>query len=125
MKTIDRIPDTELEIMLALWHAARPLTVNEITKSLIPPRTAATVHVLLARLEERGFVSCDKSGYKHLFSPTVSEHDYRRGEEKKLMHRFFGGSAKTMIASLLDTSGLSDNELEELSALLKQKKEGK
>ncbi len=124
MKTIDRIPEAELEIMLVLWHADGPITVGEITKRLSGTKTwkTATVHVLLGRLEERGFVSCDKREYKHLFTPVISEKEYRRGEENNLMCRFFGGSPKKMIASLLDTTGLSDMDLEELAALLKQKK---
>lgn len=121
---IERIPDAELEVMLVLWHSHSPLTVGEITNTLTESRPwkSGTVHVLLARLEERGFVACDKSEYKHRFSPIVSEEDYRKGEEKTLMHRFFGGSAKRMIASLLDADGLSDKDLEELTALLKRKK---
>ncbi|MBQ7299273.1 MAG: BlaI/MecI/CopY family transcriptional regulator [Clostridia bacterium] len=121
---IERIPDAELEVMLVLWHSSSPLTVGEITNTLTESRPwkSGTVHVLLARLEERGFVACDKSEYKHRFSPIVSEEDYRKGEEKTLMHRFFGGSAKRMIASLLDADGLSDKDLEELTALLKRKK---
>ena len=121
---IERIPDAELEVMLVLWHSSSPLTVGEITNTLTESRPwkSGTVHVLLARLEERGFVACDKSEYKHRFSPIVSEEDYRKGEEKTLMHRFFGGSAKRMIASLLDADGLSDKDLEELTTLLKRKK---
>ena len=121
---IERIPDAELEVMLVLWHSTSPLTVGEITNTLTESRPwkSGTVHVLLARLEERGFVACDKSEYKHRFTPIVSEEDYRKGEEKTLMHRFFGGSAKRMIASLLDADGLSDKDLEELTALLKRKK---
>ena len=121
---IERIPDAELEVMLVLWHSSSPLSVGEITNTLTESRPwkSGTVHVLLARLEERGFVACDKSEYKHRFSPIVSEEDYRKGEEKTLMHRFFGGSAKRMIASLLDADGLSDKDLEELTALLKRKK---
>ena len=122
----ERIPDAELEVMLVLWHADTPLTAGEITKRLTQfrPWKTATVHVLLARLEERGFVACDKSEYKHRFSPLIPEEAYRRGEETTLMHRFFGGSAKKMIASLLDADGLSEGDLEELSALLKRKKGG-
>ena len=121
---IERIPDAELQVMLVLWHSSSPLTVGEITNTLTESRPwkSGTVHVLLARLEERGFVACDKSEYKHRFTPIVSEEDYRKGEEKTLMHRFFGGSAKRMIASLLDADGLSDKDLEELTALLKRKK---
>ena len=84
---IERIPDAELEVMLVLWHSSSPLTVGEITNTLTESRPwkSGTVHVLLARLEERGFVACDKSEYKHRFSPIVSEEDYRKGEEKTLI----------------------------------------
>lgn len=127
MKNIEKLPEAELEIMLTLWHSDKPLTVGEITKLLSESRAwkTATVHVLMERLSERGFVSCDKSGYKHLFSPIITEADYRRGEENTLMQRFFDGSAKKMIASLLNTDGLSEDDIEELSALLQKKKGGK
>ena len=121
---IERIPDAELEVMLVLWHSSSPLTVGEITNTLTESRPwkSGTVHVLLARLEERGFVACDKSEYKHRFSPIISEKVYRKGEESTMLNRFFGGSAQKMIASLLDTDGLSDKDLEEISALVKRKK---
>ena len=127
MKTIERLPESELEVMLTLWHNPAPLTVAEITKLLADAHNwkTATVHVLLERLGEKGFVSCDKSGYKHLFSPAITEEEYRRGEERTMMKRFFGGSAKNMIASLLNADGLTDDDLEELSAMLKQRKGGK
>jgi predicted transcriptional regulator len=127
MKTIERLPEAELEVMLTLWHNTPPLTVSEITKLLAEAHSwkTATVHVLLERLGERGFVTCDKSGFKHLFFPRITEEEYRRGEEKNLIKRFFGGSAKNMIASLLNADGLTDEDLEELSAMLKQRKGGK
>ena len=127
MKTIERLPESELEIMLTLWHTKEPMTAGEITKKLADTHgwKASTVHVLLERLNERGFVSCDKSGYKHLFMPRIKESEYRKGEEHTMMHRFFGGSAKNMIASLLNADGLSDEDLEELSAMLKKKSGGK
>ena len=127
MKTIERLPEAELEVMLTLWHNTPPLTVSEITKLLAESHSwkTATVHVLLERLGERGFVACDKSGFKHLFTPIITEEEYRRGEEKTFLKRFFGGSAKNMIASLLNADGLTDEDLEELSAMLKQRKGGK
>lgn len=127
MKKIERLPESELEIMLTLWHNKTPLTVGEITKILADAHgwKTATVHVLLDRLGEKGFVSCDKSGFKHLFDPLITEEEYRRGEEKTMMKRFFGGSAKNMIASLLNADSLTDDDLEELSAMLQERKGGK
>ncbi len=127
MNKIERLPESELEVMLTLWHENKPMTAGEITKKLADSHgwKAGTVHVLLERLGERGFVSCDKSGYKHLFSPVVSESEYLKGEAHTLLNRFFGGSAKNMIASLINADGLSDEDIEELSAMLKKRTGGK
>ena len=52
MKTIERLPESELEVMLTLWHNETPLTVGEITKLLADAHNwkTATVHVLMDRL---------------------------------------------------------------------------
>jgi len=127
MNKIERLPESELEVMLVLWHEGEPMTAGEITKKLSESHgwKSGTVHVLLERLGERGFVSCDKSGYKHLVSPVVTESKYRKGDEHTMLQRFFGGSRKNMIASLLNADGLSDDDIEELSAMLKKRKGGK
>lgn len=127
MKNIERIPEAELDIMMVLWHSDRALTVGEITKTLAEARNwkTATVHALIDRLEERGYISRDNSGYKHLFSPIVTEEDYRRKEEHNILRRFFGGSAKNMMVSLLNADKLSEEDIEELSDMLRKKKESK
>ena len=127
MKNWERLPEAELDVMLTLWRERKPMTVGEIVKRLSGVRTwkSATVHVLLDRLGERGFVQTDKSGYAHLYSAAVTEEEYRRGEERSHLQRFFGGSAKNMIASMLNADSLSDEDLDELSALLHEKRGGR
>ncbi len=127
MKKIERIPESELEIMMVLWRNPSPMIASEIAKELADTRgwKNATIHVLLNRLVERGFVSCDRSGYRHPFTPIITKEEYRRGEASVMMKRFFGGSAKNMIAALLNTDGLSDDDLDELSDILKRRKGGK
>ena len=126
MNQWERLPEAELDVMLTLWRAKEPLSVGEIVRCLSGIRTwkAATVHVLLDRLSERGYVKTDKSGYAHRYSPAVEEAQYRRGEERSYLQRFFGGSAKKMIASMLDADGLTAEDLDELSALLHEKRGG-
>ncbi|MBE6561877.1 MAG: BlaI/MecI/CopY family transcriptional regulator [Ruminococcaceae bacterium] len=126
MKNWERLPEAELDVMLTLWHAEEALTVGEIVRRLSGIRTwkSATVHVLLERLEKKNFVQVDKSGYAHLYAPAVTEEEYRSGEQHSFLHRFFGGSAKKMIVSMLDADGLSEDDIEELTALLRDKKSG-
>ncbi len=120
----EKLPDAELEIMLTLWKEGRAMTAGEIAKCSAEARgwKSATVHVLLDRLAEKGFVTCDKSSFKHLFSPLISEEDYRQGETKTLLSRFFDGSAKQMIASFIDADSLTDDDLDELTAMINERK---
>ena len=122
----EKLPESELEIMLILWREGRAMTAGEITKSSAESKgwKSATVHVLLDRLAEKGFVSCDKSSFKHLYSPLISEEVYRKGETSTLLSRFFGGSAKQMIASFITADSLSDEDLDELSAMINERKAG-
>lgn len=124
LRHLSRLPDSELEVMLVLWHTGTPMTIGEITKVLENTHQwkNATVHVLLERLGERDFVTCDKSGYKHLYTAVISEEEYRAGEQNTLIRRFFGGSAKNMIASLLWNDNLTEEDLTELEEMVKKRK---
>ena len=123
-RQIERLPEAELEIMLILWREGRAMTAGEITKSLAEARgwKSATVHVLLDRLAEKGFVECDKSSFKHYYSPLVSEEGYRHGETKTLLSRFFDGSAKQLIASFITADSLTSEDLDELTAMINERK---
>ncbi len=120
----EKLPESELEIMLALWKVGKAMTAGEITKHFAKDKgwKRATVHVLLDRLAEKGFVSCDKSSFKHLYSPLITEESYRKGETTTFLSRFFDGSAKQMIASFITADSLSDEDLDELSAMINEKK---
>ena len=56
---LERLPDGELDIMKELWREGRALKASEIAKLLAPKHSwkVPTVHVLLSRLEEKGFVT--------------------------------------------------------------------
>ena len=125
MKKWERLPDAELDVMMTLWHAPTPITVGEIVRELAGTHSwkAATVHVLLDRLEERGFVTVDRSGYAYRFSPAVREAEYSRREAHSFIQRFFSGSAKKMIVSMIDADGLDSEDIAELTALLNEQKE--
>ena len=126
-RTAEKLPEAELEVMVMLWREGVPMTAGELAKRSADVRgwKSATVHVLLERLYDKGFVTCDKSGFKHLYSPLITEDEYSRGEVKTLKDRFFGGSAKKMIASFINADGLTDDDLDELSAMIRDRKAGK
>lgn len=61
MKWNGRLPESELELMLAVWEAGEEgTTAPGILARLERPLTASALHSYLKRLEEKGFLSCGK-----------------------------------------------------------------
>ena len=65
-KAYQRLPESELDIMLALWNGTPPMTRAEIEKLVNVKKQLAptTILSLLTRLENKNFVSVEKQGKK-------------------------------------------------------------
>lgn len=116
-----RLPDAELEVMQALWACEGPASRAEIQNKLAPGRSMAptTLLTLLARLGEKGFVQAEKEGRATRYTPLVNRQDYLAQQGSRFFHQVCGGSLPAF-ASALCGSGLSREELEELSRLLER-----
>ncbi len=119
----ERLADSELDIMRVLWSAEKAMKASEITKSLTNQRawTKQTVHVLLSRLETKGFVRVDRSGYFHLFSAAVDESEYLAGESSRIVKKT-GSSVHSLLASLIEADELSDEDIISISDMLNAKR---
>ncbi len=126
-KELRRIPDAELDIMLVLWKRARPMKIIEIFEDMqqIRPCTKTTIHSLLERLCDAGFVkidfSEDRRAYK-IITPLVSEEEYRAAESENFVNRLCRGRWQTLMASLMDSGAIGEEDLAEMEAILKHKK---
>ena len=125
IKQYERLADAELDIMRVLWQTRTPLRAAEIVKKLSQTRSwkTQTAHVLLGRLEDKGFVKADRSEYFHTYKAIVSEKDYFASESDAFVRRL-GSSVKATVASLISTADISAEELAELEALIRVKRNG-
>lgn len=117
--TIRRLPDTELEVMQALWASDTPVPRAQLEERLTHthPMATTTLLTLLSRLSEKGFVRVDKEGRKSLYAPLVTREDYLAAQSRSFIQKLCGGNLSTFASALCD-SGLSKEELEELRELL-------
>lgn len=122
MSATERIPNAELDIMKVLWTAGAPIKASELTKALSEDRDwkRQTVHVLLSRLEAKGYVGVDKSAYSHLFYPLISQDRYL-AMATSILSKKIGSSITSMMASLLEENELSSEEISALSQMLNAK----
>lgn len=117
----ERISEAELAVMEALWQRS-PITASEVCDSVCEKRqwSLATVKTLLSRLVAKKAISTSPDGRRFLYAPLIKRADYVGGESRRLVDRLFGGRAAPLFAHLAESESLSDDDLAEMEALLKE-----
>ena len=125
-KNKQRLPDAELDVMLVIWKLGRPAKIIDIFDGLkqVHPLSKSAIHTLVDNLLKRGFIkiehSPDRQSHK-LITPLVTEEEYRLSEANSFIRRLCGGRWQTLIAALVDTNEITDDDIDEIAALLNKK----
>jgi len=120
----ERISEAEHAVMEALWQRA-PLTATDVAETVGEERgwSLPTVKTLLSRLVAKQAVVTEPDGRRFLYRPLLERADYVEGESRRLVDRLFGGRAAPLIAHLAETESLSDEDIAEIEALLRELKQ--
>ena len=115
-----KVTDSELEVMKLLWRAKDALPVTEIREQLQGSKgwAPATIKTLIARLVSKGVVHQEKRNV-YYYSPVITEKDYSSWATKDLITRIYNGKASELIASLVNSNGLSQADIAELREMFK------
>ncbi len=122
-KRIERaLTATELEMMNAIWRLA-PCSVHQVVEALKPQRELAytSVSTIVRILEQKGYLTSEKEGRGHLYSPTVTKEAYQAMSLQRLVKNVFDGTPALVVQRLLDTEQLDAAELDRIRALLRKK----
>ena len=124
---IKRLGDAELEIMLVVWESEEPVTSNYVLENLHNRRhwKLSTLMTILARLEKKGFVYCDRSTRTNYYSALISEKDYKAKESSSFLEKLYGNSLQNLVTSLYDSNAINDTDLSELSKMIDELGGGK
>lgn len=116
---LKKLGDGELDVMLAVWEAwedGKPVTSGEVMKRLSEKRSwgITTLMTVLARLVEKGYLSCDRSTRSNLYTPLVQEKEYKERESRSFLNRLHRSSLPSLVSSLYQGGAVSSDDLEEL-----------
>ena len=110
-----RLPDTELEVMKALWDSGPDTPRAALERALAPHGWAAnTINTYLTRLADKGFLSARRLGRSNRYTPFDS---------RSVLSRLYGSSPRNFVAALA-RDGLPPGEVDELRALLDELERG-
>ena len=121
-KTMNPLTRAEMDVMNVLWDADHALTVNEIVEGYAEPKPAyTTVATFLKILEAKGYVEHkrkEETGRTFYFSPMLSREKYIAHVVNDVKDTLFGSSAKSFCSFLIQNEELTDEELQEILALI-------
>jgi len=111
----------ELEIMKVLWDSG-PATVQSVQEKLpgAPKLAYTTVQTMLNVLHRKGKVKRTLKGRAYEYVPLFSREMAVRTTLRDIITRLFGGSAESLVMSLVASRDLKPEKLAELRRMVEQ-----
>ncbi len=117
-----RLPDSELEVLKALWETGADTPRTTLDKELAHFEWAVnTINTYLTRLEKKGFIAVEHKRRGNLYTALVSREEYLAFDSRTALSQLYG-SPRNFVAALA-RQGLQRGELEDLRALLNELEE--
>lgn len=108
----------EAEVMNVVW-SHNDVTVQDVVDAMPRALAYTTVMTMLKILEDKGFVERGKKrGRAYVYRPIVSSESVSRSTLRDTANRFFGGSVKSLVLSLIKTNQITSDDLAELRAAI-------
>src|SRR5579862_6692448 len=122
---IPRPTESELELLRILWEN-QPATVRDIYEKLNEERPSGytTVLKLLQIMTSKGLVVRDEANRAHVYRTAISQDAMQSKILKDLSMRLFSGSAAQLALHALAMEPTSQNELDEIRALIERRRSG-
>jgi predicted transcriptional regulator len=95
-------------------------TAAQVAADLPDPPTPTAVRTMLRILEDKGHLTHERDGLRHIYRAVVDREKARESVIAHVVRTFFNGSAEQAMATLIDRSGhrLTDAELARLAGLI-------
>src|SRR5215469_9154998 len=111
--------------MNVLWETG-PANVQTVQAKLTTRDLAyTTVQTMLNVLHRKGRVKRQLKERAYIYRPVLSRQKAVTQAVGEMLDRFFGGSADSLVLSLVETRHLTAEKLARLQKLLEESKEGK
>lgn len=120
MVSFQPMSESEMQVMRVLWDSDGAVTSAQVIKRLEQTKSwkPSTVWTFLGRLAEKGLIRAEKKGKRSLYTPVISEEQYRQIQTRQFLDNVHGGSISSFFAALSGGDQLDDAEFEELKRWL-------
>lgn len=114
------LSDSEWKLMNRLW--TEPMTITELTKAMKDETGWGknTIITMLSRLENKGAVRCVQEDRAKRYFPALERKDAAQAETENFLGKVYGGSLGLMMSAMVESHGLSKDDIAELAAILEK-----
>lgn len=112
---VEKISDTEAEIMKVVWSKKGPATYSEIRAALNTKfdMGSQSIQTMIKRLVQKNVLKQEKRDV-YYYSSLVSEADYVKSKTMTLLQKVFDGDAKGLLSALVSYEEVTPEDLEAL-----------
>ena|SRR5438105_3454241 len=118
----EHLTPLELEIMQVLWETDAA-NVQHVQQRLPRELAYTTVQTMLNILHRKGKVKRALKDRAYFYRPAVSRTEVARHSVRDLVERMFGGSAESLVMSLIEDRHITRAKLARLERLLAEPQE--
>ncbi len=113
MSKVPKLSEAEWVVMKAIWDE-NPVSSNRVVEILSKSTkwNPKTIKTLLTRVVKKGAVGHDSEGRSYLYYPLIEEQVLAKAESQSFLKRVFRGALKPMIATMVESEDLSQEEIE-------------
>ena len=121
-KSRNLLTEVELEFMNELWAIGEG-TVRDVLAQLPAERNLAYTSgaTILRILEDKGFVKSRKNGKSLIYTPLLAKDAYQIRSLQNLSRTLFDDTPASLVARLVDDAGLTEEDLEDIRALVERR----
>lgn len=119
------LSDGEWKIMNRLWEGESTITK---LRNQLHAETGWDKHIIitmLSRMEKKGAVAHRDGGRAKVFYPLVAREEVSMQETRGFLQKVYRGSLGMMVNAMVEDQALSEEEIQELYAILEQAKKKK
>lgn len=124
MKVQLNLSELEWQIMQVLWQKG-VMSVREVWETLFPEAEKAytTVQTYMDRMVEKGLLRKQKLGMVNYYHAAVDKNSLLQNATEYLVSQAFEGSFFRLAAFLLESSNLTQEELDQIKQLIRSREE--
>ncbi len=123
-RNLPKPTEVELELLRALWDMGSA-SVRELHEVVSRQRALGYTSVLktLQIMTEKGLVERTEAGKAHIYHAAASQEETQNQLLRDLSERLFSGSAAQLAMHALSMQPASEEELQEIRKIIRQKRE--